>query len=268
MKKISALFLIFLILGAVLYGAGWGYLYGRGTAKIDEIYDEKAPQAGVEFLGSKPVLTGFPGAPAVIYAGGLRAGPLFLTFPEFRLLGFPLPGMPVTADFPEGLAGAGIVNSHVWALDSLALTARYPESLPPDITEENWRIWRDNGGQIIIKDLRLSRGALKAEGTGILSLDRDMQPILDMDLHVTGYQDFISGLIRDKTIKPVTGLAAIAAMNAMTDPGKQTSTDAEKRAARVRLTLRNRMLSVGPLPMVRLPEIRWDTHNLPVQPPQ
>src|SRR5690242_1237488 len=87
--KITAFSLLFLLL---CYITIWAYSYQWLTKRIDVVYAQAAAN-GYEFLGPKPVLTGFPFIPQIDYTGGFKTGNTILRFREVHLSGYPIPGL-------------------------------------------------------------------------------------------------------------------------------------------------------------------------------
>ena len=103
MKRFFRLGFALIIFLGLCYITLWAYSYQWLQKEIDRVYAE-APQHGFEFLGPKPVITGFPFIPEIYYGGGLKTGNTLLFFPESRLRGYPIPGLTFHLSVPRGLS--------------------------------------------------------------------------------------------------------------------------------------------------------------------
>jgi len=240
-----------------LYSGAWMYLHHQIVQEVDRIYTQS--DKDIEFLGAKPTVRGFPGPHKIFYGGGIRYGNSLITFPAFFLEGFPVPGLTMTARFPEGLAGSGYVNPDVWSLDTLNIRFSVPHSWPEEWTHEELSHWQKQNGTLNVEHFDLTRNELNVEGMGSFALDKDLQPVLLLKTTITGYLEFIQFLKNSKLIDTKTALAAGAALNALSERDDETG----QTYIELAIGIKNRMLSVGPLQVVRLPEIRWDKRNPP-----
>ncbi len=112
--------------------------------------------------------------------------------------------------------------------------------------------WRDDGGTLEIRRLRLVWGGLRFDGDGTMALDSELQPVGAMRARIGGYRATVdalarAGLVRGRdapTVKLVLGLVA-----RVTPGGDDTIT--------VPITLQDRRLSVGPARLLVVPRIEW-----------
>lgn len=107
--------------------------------------------------------------------------------------------------------------------------------------------WRDAGGSVELAAVAVRYGPLTATGDGTLALDRTLQPEGAMRLEVRGLPAALDALAARGLVDPrLAGtLAGVLASAAAAD------------AVPLPLTLQDRMLSVGPLPVARLPALVW-----------
>ncbi|PZQ46117.1 MAG: hypothetical protein DI551_05775 [Micavibrio aeruginosavorus] len=253
----GALVLIGLYLALWLYSAQWL------RREIDTLY-ANAQEEGVEFLGPKPTLGNFPFKPRMIYSGGIKTGNLEVLFPQVTLTGYPLPFMTLEIDFPLGIMLGGFVDPKVWTVDQLNARVGIPYRLPRSFTQEDLADWRDHGGSIDVRSYTIRKRDLNSKGQGYLALDEALQPIFSFESEVTGYDAFISAQIEEGIIERLPGAIAMTILNGL------STTDEKTGQKKVILTasVKNRLLSVGPLQALELPPIVWDTRNSPVPRPQ
>lgn len=239
-------------LGLWIYSAQWF------TKEIDRLYAE-GEQNDVQFLGPKPELANFPFVPEVMYRGGFKIGQAEIYFPHMALRGYPLPGTTLKIDFPLGVSLGGVADPKIWNLDSLKAGVTIPYEFPQDLTFEELSAWRDAGGKIEVKDYALTKGALTSEGKGHLFLDAQLQPDLSFESVIHGYQDFIAEQQREGLIEPFPAAGAIMFLNSLSSKDAATG----ESVVALTVTVKNRILSAGPIQAVELPPIVWGTRRPP-----
>lgn len=250
-----------LLVLAIPYAGLWIYSYDWFEKEIDRVYEE-ASSKGYEFIGPKPILTGFPFVPEIYYSGGFKFGNTMLVFPEARLSGYPIPGLTFHLDIPRGIALDGIVSKDLWNLDSLESDIVIPSTFPASTHADSLSAWQQAGGQFDIKNYKLTKGALQSEGTGKFSLDANLQPVIHFDSNIKGHEEFIQTLMQQGAIQPLPAAAATGIMNSLSKPDPVTN----ENVVTLKVSVENRLLTVGPLQVVRLPEIVWPgTHSSPDQ---
>lgn len=241
------------------YAGLWIYSAKWFENEINRVYAE-ANDKGFRFLGEKPVLTGFPFIPEIYYTGGFQFGNAMVTFPEARLRGYPIPGLSFNLDLPRGIAVDGIANPAQASLDTLKADITIPSTIPSDIHPETLRAWQQRGGRFHVRKYTLTKGALQSEGEGRFSLDDALQPEVQLDSTIIGYQDFIQQLTQDGIVEPIPAAIAMALMNNMAKTDEQTG----QNLVTLNVSITNRFLTIGPLQVAQLPMIVWsDIHTLP-----
>lgn len=113
--------------------------------------------------------------------------------------------------------------------------------------------WRDAGGIVEVKKLTFVHGSLAIAGDGTLALDADMQPIGAFSAGVRGYAELIDQLEAAGVIKPRPAAMAKAALGVLA--GAQRPGGAE---VRVPLSVQDRRLYLGPVPVLRFQPLAWD----------
>ena len=240
----------------------WLYAANIIRNEIDHAY-ENAQNDGYEYLGPKPTLGNFPFVPEITYTNGVHAGNIALQFPEMKLRGYPVSFATLTIDFPNGLSLQGpVMDPALWSLEGLTISAIIPARLPADFTQESLGQWQQSGGKIDVTDFRISKQTLKAQGKGLLSLDDTLQPQLNFETTAEGYQEFIVEQRNAGYIQPFPAAAAAAVMNSLSTIDPATG----RNRVSVNVVVKDRMLSVGPIQALPLPEIVWGTRSQPVLP--
>ena len=247
---VSTLFIIGVYLTFWAYSASW---FKR---EIDHLY-ANAKADGVQFLGPKPELRNFPLVPEVYYTGGLKFGNATLLFPKVKVSGFPIPGLTLHISFPEGVQLAGIVDPTIWSLNTLDTKLAVPYRLPRTFTQEDIERWQKGGGKIDIRDYKLTKGSLYSYGRGHFSFDEQLQPAFFMDSNVQGYEAFIEEQKEAGLIDPFAGAIGMTILNGLAAHNKTSG----QREVYLSVSVKNRILTVGPLQVLELPQIVWGTRN-------
>lgn len=125
--------------------------------------------------------------------------------------------------------------------------------LPSGLNAASLEVWRVNGGAFDMTNLAVIYGPLGMKGTGTFALDENLQPFGAFTAKITGYNAAIDALTRIKAIPP--GNAAIAkivlgAIAKVPDGGGPKMIE-------VPLTAQDQYLTVGPVQLLRLPQVVW-----------
>lgn len=257
--KITAAILIALLVG-VYFGA-WVYSARWFEREVGALV-QKAKDEGIELLGPAPRLANFPFVPEIHYTTGFRTGKAEILFPTLVLRGYPFPWANLTAFFPNGVSLGGVVNPNIWTLDALRVTFAIPFDMPRRMSEEELRAWQAGGGKIDVRHFALSKGAMTAHGDGLLTIDESLQPVFGLDSKITGYEEFIEAQLRARTIDPLPAAIARGVFGSLARPDPMTGLN----TVEITASVENRLLRVGPVLLLELPMIRWDTHTPPGQP--
>jgi len=252
-RAITIVFVLFLI---GVYLSFWAYSATWFKKEIDYLY-ANAQQDGVQFLGPKPTLANFPLVPEVHYTCGLKFGNATLLFPKVTVRGFPIPGMTLHISFPEGVQLAGIVDPIIWSLSSLDTKLGIPYHLPRTFTAEDISKWQKDGGKIDIRSYELRKGSLYTYGKGHFAFDENLQPAFFLDSNVQGYEAFIDEQKQQGLIDPFAGAVGLTILNGLAARDNASG----QREVYLSVSVKNRILTVGPLQVLELPQIVWGTRN-------
>ena len=134
---------------------------------------------------------------------------------------------------------------------SLDLHARFTGALPPlrDLSTA-LAAWRDGGHRLLIDGLALSWGPLDVRGNASLGLDAALQPVGTASIQLTGYAEVIDALARSGAITRNDARVATTLLSLVSRPGAGDVSQAD-----LPLTLKDRTLSVGAIPLLRLPAL-------------
>jgi hypothetical protein len=138
------------------------------------------------------------------------------------------------------------------AVETLSVDATIKGPMPPAPLKDALAAWRDAGGVMELNGFGFAQGPLALTGNATLALDPDLQPEGAGTVTVTGLSEAVELLIRDGLIPPDRALAARATAKALEKPGPDG-----KPQATVGLSLQNRTLRFGPVPLLTLQPIAW-----------
>jgi hypothetical protein len=114
-------------------------------------------------------------------------------------------------------------------------------------------VWRDAGGSVRVQRCALRWGPLDLTATGVLSLDAALQPSGTVTTQIVGQAAALDAMAASGAIKPQAAFAAKAVLALM---GTPASADAPASLS-VPLTLQDRTLAMGRIPLIRVPQIAW-----------
>ncbi len=260
-KKFQIGFFIILFTFGLIYLGLWAYSAKWFAKEIDKLYANGA-RDGLQFLGPKPELTNFPFVPEVRYTGGIKAGDAQIVFPHVVLRGYPIPLTSLKLSFPEGVSLGGIVDPVIWSLNTLEAEIAIPYRIPADFNYEELAAWQKKGGKIDVRHYQLTKGSLFSEGSGLLTLDANLQPVFSMTSDIRGHEAFIKEQKDKGLIEPFAAAVGVTMLNNFVHTDEKTG---EKIVA-LSVGVQDRMLRVGPLQVLQLPEISWDRRTSLAQP--
>lgn len=154
------------------------------------------------------------------------------------------------ADLPESMHSA--FGGHV-ARFRIAADATGAE-LPEGLNADRLKVWADNGGAIDIRSLDVAHGVLGLLGEGTLALDGALQPIGAFTARISGFNAAVDALVRSGVVRREDGSLAKVVLGVLAKP----SPGGGPKQVTVPLTVQDRVLSAGPIPLIRLREIHWD----------
>ncbi len=138
----------------------------------------------------------------------------------------------------EDAALEGVVNGHL------------PEG--QDLTTR-LTAWRDEGGSLELHRLAIAWGKAHLEATATLALDEDLQPMGTGTSKIAGHGAALDALAANAVLSKSAARAANAMLSLLAD----TPGDGQPEAVEAPLTLQFRTLSIGQVPLARLPEFNW-----------
>ena len=135
-------------------------------------------------------------------------------------------------------------------LFDLVVTGPVPRS--PDLAERA-EAWRDGGGAVEVRRLELAWGEVSLSGGATLALDARLQPMGAANARVGGYAAALRALTSSRLLTPRSAAAAGAVLSLMA----RRPPEGGAPVVEVPLSLQNRTLALGRIPLLRLPELVW-----------
>ena len=114
--------------------------------------------------------------------------------------------------------------------------------------------WRGQGGTLAIRDLSLVWGPLAIGASGRLALDAAMQPAGQGTARIIGYTATLDALASEGDIGKGAATAAKAVLTLLARPSTTAGAPPE---VDVPLRLEDRTVSVGQIPLFKLPAVTW-----------
>lgn len=252
MKKIL---IVLAVAFFALHSAFWFYGMRWLDGEMTRLF---ASSGDVQFLGPKPVISGYPLLPTAVYTGGFTWNRGSVTFDEMTVRGYPLPFFPMTVTFEKGLS-ANMDFLPVLTPDFVQITFAVPPSLPADTDVGSMRAWKDAGGKIDIRDAAVIHKSLRLRGNGIVTLDDELQPNAALSANLQGWSDYVVYLQEQQMLKPGGAMLALTVLNGLST----IEPEGEQPMVTLSMRLTGRMLWVGPIQVAQVPKIVWGTRNPP-----
>lgn len=179
-----------------------------------------------------------------------------------------MPGPPPAGDAPSGpslkveATGIAVPHEEVRALGSRIAVLSFSGALIHQVPAgTNWTsrltAWRDHGGMVALRGFSLVWGPLAIGASGRLTLDQNLQPSGQATARVVGYVATLDALAGAGRIGSGVATAAKALLTLLARP----SSAGGPPEVDVPLSLEDRTLRLGQIPLVELPAMSWPSGN-------
>jgi hypothetical protein len=128
-------------------------------------------------------------------------------------------------------------------------------AIPTASTRTAMAEWRDAGGTLEIDKLRMHWGEFQAETQGSVALDRDLQPVGALTVRMWGVGALIDALVAGGQMRAREGATARVVLRSLAKPSIPTQNIPPE--IEVSLTVQDRRLYLGPIPLMPIPPIAW-----------
>jgi hypothetical protein len=125
---------------------------------------------------------------------------------------------------------------------------------PTDLSPDGLTRWKDAGGTLEITDFSLVWGPLQIAGDGTLAVDGALQPVGAFTAQIAGLDRLVNLLEKTGRMRAQQAAIARIALAVLT----RAPANGGSPQARVPVSIQNRQLSIGPIPLLRLPVINWN----------
>lgn len=125
---------------------------------------------------------------------------------------------------------------------------------PTDLSHDELTRWRDSGGTLELADFSLAWGPLQIAGDGTLAVDHALQPVGAFTAQIAGLDRVVSLLEQTGRMGPQQAAIARIALAVLT----RAPANGGAPQARVPVSIQEQQLSIGPIPLLRIPTIHWD----------
>ena len=125
---------------------------------------------------------------------------------------------------------------------------------PTDLSPDSLASWRDAGGTLELADFSLIWGPLQIAGDGTLAVDDALQPVGAFTAQIAGLDRLVNLLEKTGRMRPQQAAIARIALAVLI----RAPANGGPPQARMPVSIQNRQLSIGPIPLLRLPVINWN----------
>lgn len=126
--------------------------------------------------------------------------------------------------------------------------------LPDAITSAALDDWRRAGGDIEFRTLAFGHGDADVTANGTLALDDALQPIAAFTAKVSAFKESLDTLVAAGMVRAKDAAVAKMVLGFLA----RTPKGGGKPELGAAISVQDRVLSVGPVNLMRLPEARWD----------
>lgn len=110
--------------------------------------------------------------------------------------------------------------------------------------------WRDGGGVLEVRLLKMDWPPILAEAEGTLTLDEEMYPLGSFSSRISGYREALNDMVELGWIKKKRATVALFMLDLFS-----SSDEKGEKQLKAPITLQNKKLSVGPAPLLKLKPI-------------
>ncbi|MHA1113143.1 MAG: DUF2125 domain-containing protein [Alphaproteobacteria bacterium] len=136
-------------------------------------------------------------------------------------------------------------------LGRLIVEGRLTGDLPADATARALAAWRDAGGTVEITHAEARWGPLHLAAVGTLTLDTEMRPLAAFSARIVNYEAALDAFVA----KGALGAREAAIAKTVFALVAKRATDGGPPALEAALTIQDGRLSVGPVPLFRVPAL-------------
>lgn len=266
-KKLFKYLLVFCVLVIVavagIYCISWYFVARNMQDHIDVFWAELPIQNNFKIEGEKPVVTGFPFPPEVIFSGmisgkiplneGISPDVIF-NIPELKLVGFPLPGLTLYLEAAKGIDVSERYSGNGINIDYALLNFTLPTQIPETMIYNDIKEWQKLDDSLIFNHVFFKSGDVSINGNGYAGLNSDLDLNIRIETRVKGMEALFNRLAENSKIKQKDLAIAqnFLKMIASTDPETGES------YFDTGFFIQNNGIFIGPMRIGQIPPINWD----------
>ncbi len=146
---------------------------------------------------------------------------------------------------------------------SFAVRADIKGPLPKEAKKAAIKAWRDAGGLMEVRHLKIHHGPLEMVASGTIAPDSNMQPAGSFIAKISGFFEAVRTLERRGFIRGRDALAARVIFGMFSNYSK----DNGRRSISLPITVQSRKLYVGQVPLLTFDPISWPEDTAPTSTP-
>lgn len=114
--------------------------------------------------------------------------------------------------------------------------------------------WRDGGGTVEFTSIELDWGPVQIAANGTLALDDNLQPVGSFATQIAGLEDLITAMETGGVLSSRDAAVARITLSILSRGPEGGGPD----YAQIPITLQDRILRLGPIPLIQIPPIAWE----------
>ncbi|MDY0028461.1 MAG: DUF2125 domain-containing protein [Pseudobdellovibrionaceae bacterium] len=261
-KVVSVILLCTCMLVAGIYSVAWHLVAKNMQAHIDYYWSLLPIQKGIVIVGDKPEISGFPFPPEAHFSGVVtmsfdiymgNSEPLVFEIPDLKFVGFPLTGLTIYLEAPQGLGISEQISGRGLRLDYALINATLPKNIPEKFVYREVKKWQETQDYLIFNHIFFQTGEVRISGDGVLGLNSDLQPDLRLQTRITGMDALFEKLSKDTAIKQrdLDISKSFLKLIAETDP------ETGELYFETGFFIQNNNMFIGPMRIGTIPPLEW-----------
>lgn len=237
------------------------------TAQIDATWAELESMPHIRIEGNKPIIGGFPKPPEIKFSGRIYLEQSFspyldsdleIELPELEISGFPLPGLKLYLNTPQGLTISQPLINQSLRLDGATALLTLPRHMPRAVDYDALKEWQSRSDPIIVDAFQAKAQEIIVGSTGTLGLDPDLQLDLKLDARIMGVQEFLNRLKENPRLRRNNaGKNNLASAESFLKLISKTDDKTGQSYFDIGIFIQNQSVLMGPMRLYKLPPLIW-----------
>lgn len=205
LKILAAAIVLLPILLAGIYALSWHLVASNMQAQIDYYWTQKDANPDFMIEGEKPRVSGFPHPPQCTFSGvivsRISGQDFALEIPEFKMVGFPLSGLTIYFETPQGMTVSERTSGRGVDIDYALLNVTLPRHLPQQTVYHDLLEWQKLADPLIVNNLLVHSGEVSIDGQGTVGLDNELQADVRIEARIKGMDALFDRLSQDSKVR-------------------------------------------------------------------